>query len=61
MFAKRRAWGIVSCFFRHIPGRIQEEFAVELPRPRDINSVDLAAYATRITKALKSLGKTATG
>ena len=39
------------------PGRIQEEFAVELPRPRDINSVDLAAYATRITKALKSLGK----
>ena len=43
------------------PGRIQKEFAVELPRPRDINSVDLAAYATRITKALKSLGKTATG
>jgi sulfonate transport system ATP-binding protein len=43
------------------PGRIQEEFPVELPRPRDINSVDLAAYATRITKALKSLGKTATG
>jgi len=43
------------------PGRVQEEFKVELPRPRDINSVDLAAYATRITKALKSLGKTATG
>ncbi len=43
------------------PGRIQEEFAVELPRPRDINSVDLAAYATRITKALKSLGQTAAG
>ena len=43
------------------PGRVQEEFAVQLPRPRDINSVDLAAYATRITKALKSLGKTATG
>ena len=43
------------------PGRIHEEFKVELPRPRDINSVDLAAYATRITKALKSLGKTATG
>ena len=39
------------------PGRIQEEFAVKLPRPRDINSVDLAAYATRITKALKSLGQ----
>ncbi len=43
------------------PGRIQEEFVVELPRPRDINSVDLAAYATRITKALKSLGQTAAG
>ena len=43
------------------PGRIQEEFKVELRRPRDINSVDLAAYATRITKALKSLGQTATG
>ncbi len=36
------------------PGRIQEEFTVDLPRPRDINSVDLAAHATRITKALKS-------
>jgi NitT/TauT family transport system ATP-binding protein len=43
------------------PGRIREEFPVNLPRPRDINSVDLAAYATRITKALKSFGKTATG
>jgi NitT/TauT family transport system ATP-binding protein len=39
------------------PGRVQEEFIVDLPRPRDINSVDLAAYATRITKALKSLGQ----
>ena len=39
------------------PGRIHEEFAVKLPRPRDINSVDLAAHATRITKALKSLGQ----
>jgi len=43
------------------PGRIQEEFVVELPRPRHINSLDLAAYATRITKALKSLGQTAAG
>jgi NitT/TauT family transport system ATP-binding protein len=40
------------------PGRIKEEFAVKLPRPRDINSVDLAVYATRITKALKSIGQT---
>jgi sulfonate transport system ATP-binding protein len=39
------------------PGRIHEEFTVDLPRPRDINSVDLATYATRITKALKSLGQ----
>src|SRR5436189_3731015 len=39
------------------PGRIQEQFQVELPRPRDINSVELAAHATQITKALKSLRK----
>jgi NitT/TauT family transport system ATP-binding protein len=39
------------------PGRIHEEFTVDLPRPRDINSVDLAAYSTQITKALKSLGQ----
>src|SRR5213078_3260972 len=39
------------------PARMQEEFRVDLPRPRDINSVDLAAYATRITKALKSVGQ----
>jgi NitT/TauT family transport system ATP-binding protein len=39
------------------PGRIREEFAVDLPRPRDINSVDLAAHATQITKALKSFGQ----
>src|SRR5215470_8954276 len=36
------------------PGRIREEFAVDLPRPRDINSVDLAVHSTEITKALKS-------
>jgi NitT/TauT family transport system ATP-binding protein len=39
------------------PGRIQEEFVVELPRPRDINSVDLAAYSSRIKKGLKVLGQ----
>src|SRR5499427_3583375 len=39
------------------PGRIREEFAVDLPRPRDINSVDLAVHATEITKALKSFGQ----
>jgi sulfonate transport system ATP-binding protein len=35
------------------PGRIQEQFQIDLPRPRDINSVDLAIYATKITRALK--------
>jgi NitT/TauT family transport system ATP-binding protein len=36
------------------PGRIQEEFEIRLPRPRDINSVELAKHSTRITRALKS-------
>ena len=40
------------------PGRIREEFPIDLSRPRDINSVDLAAYASRITHALKSFGQT---
>jgi NitT/TauT family transport system ATP-binding protein len=35
------------------PGRIREEFSVNLPRPRDINSVQLASYSTQITSALK--------
>jgi hypothetical protein len=33
---------------------VQEEFIIELPRPRDLNSVELATYASRITHALKS-------
>jgi NitT/TauT family transport system ATP-binding protein len=36
------------------PGRIREEFKIDLPRQRDINSPDLAQFATRITAALKS-------
>ncbi len=36
------------------PGRIQEEFEIDLPRPRDINSVELARHSTMITGALKS-------
>ncbi|HMS82343.1 MAG TPA: ABC transporter ATP-binding protein [Nitrospira sp.] len=36
------------------PGRIREEFSIPLPRPRDINSVDLARYSTEITRVLKS-------
>jgi NitT/TauT family transport system ATP-binding protein len=35
------------------PGRIREEFQIDLPRPRDINSVDLAKHATAIRSALK--------
>lgn len=35
------------------PGRIREEFTVDLPRPRDINSIELADYSLRITRALK--------
>ena len=35
------------------PGRIREEFAIPLPRPRDINSVDLARFATEIMGVLK--------
>ena len=36
------------------PGRIREEFRVDLPRPRDINSPMLAELAGDITAALKS-------
>jgi len=35
------------------PGRIREQYDIDLPRPRDINSVDLAKYSTEITRALK--------
>jgi NitT/TauT family transport system ATP-binding protein len=36
------------------PGRIRDEFVIDLPRPRDINSIDLAGHASRITKSLRS-------
>jgi NitT/TauT family transport system ATP-binding protein len=36
------------------PGRIREEFKIELPRPRDINSPELAHYSSQITRALKA-------
>jgi NitT/TauT family transport system ATP-binding protein len=36
------------------PGRIREQFTVDLPRERDINDVHLAEHAARITHALKS-------
>ncbi|MCD7799056.1 MAG: ABC transporter ATP-binding protein [Akkermansiaceae bacterium] len=35
------------------PGRIREEFLIDLLRPRDINSVELADYSVRITSSLK--------
>ena len=35
------------------PGRVREQFRVTLPRPRDINSTELATHATEITRALK--------
>jgi NitT/TauT family transport system ATP-binding protein len=35
------------------PGRIQEQFTIDLPRPRDINSVELAEYSTEIREVLK--------
>jgi NitT/TauT family transport system ATP-binding protein len=40
------------------PGRVKEEFAIDLPRPRDINSVDLAEHSSEITRALKGFSKT---
>lgn len=35
------------------PGRVREQYEIRLPRPRDINSVEVARYATEITRALK--------
>jgi len=39
--------------FSPYPGRIREEFKIDLERPRDINSVQLASYSTEIMRALK--------
>ncbi|MBX7137370.1 MAG: ABC transporter ATP-binding protein [Oligoflexia bacterium] len=35
------------------PGIIKDQFEIDMPRPRDINSVSLAQTATNITHALK--------
>ena len=35
------------------PGRVREEFEVDLARPRDINSVELAGHSSRIMRSLK--------
>ena len=37
------------------PGRISQIFAIPLPRPRDINSPELADYASQIAAALKGI------
>ena len=42
----------VILFSSH-PGRIREEFKIDLERPRDINSVQLAGYSSEIMRALK--------
>lgn len=39
------------------PGRVHQEFAVDLPRPRDINTVELTTRASSIVTALKSITK----
>ncbi len=39
------------------PGRIYEEYSVDLPRPRDINTVELTERASVIVNALKSITK----
>jgi NitT/TauT family transport system ATP-binding protein len=39
------------------PGRIQEQFVIELPRPRDLNSVELAEYASRIMHSLRTFSE----
>lgn len=41
------------CLFSRNPGRIREQFEIDLPRPRDIYSIELAQHAGTITKALK--------
>jgi sulfonate transport system ATP-binding protein len=40
------------------PGRIREEFLIKLPRPRDINSPELAEYSSRIMRSLKGFKQT---
>ena len=54
-FVKRFVLGDRFLPFSPHPGRVQEEFAVDLPRPRDINSVDLAAHATRNHESAEEL------
>jgi NitT/TauT family transport system ATP-binding protein len=43
------------------PGRVHEEFVVDLARPRDINSVEVAEHATRIITALRGISMEKSG
>ena len=36
------------------PGRIREIFEINLPRPRDFNSIEIARHASQLTAALKN-------
>jgi NitT/TauT family transport system ATP-binding protein len=38
------------------PGRVQEEFVIDLERPREMNSAGLAHHAARIMGSLKQVG-----
>jgi NitT/TauT family transport system ATP-binding protein len=35
------------------PGRLGDEFRIDLPRPRDVNSPEVAMIASKIMAALK--------
>jgi NitT/TauT family transport system ATP-binding protein len=37
------------------PGRIRQEFRVDLPRPREFNNAAAAAVASEITHVLKTI------
>src|SRR5438876_4128796 len=39
------------------PGRVREQFAIDLPRPRDINSVEVARHATKIIRSLRKFSE----
>jgi NitT/TauT family transport system ATP-binding protein len=41
------------------PGRVQEEFIIDLERPRDLNSAGLANSAAKIMRSLKQVGQEA--
>jgi NitT/TauT family transport system ATP-binding protein len=43
------------------PGRVREEFRIDLPRPRDINGLEVARLAREITDALRRHLRSAEG